>query len=155
MLSFYSCVCLSTIFSLYPQFRKTVGDIFRVVPFSVFVVVPFMEFLLPVYLWLFPNALPSTFQSKDSRVTMTTVHHSFVNPSQLYTLLHVGCYNFDPGGKKEEGAEGEASNGCLPSRHRRGDGGDQQEPKEGGECPRICLLHQKGMTLCVSEGKGD
>ncbi|XP_064382763.1 mitochondrial proton/calcium exchanger protein-like [Halichondria panicea] len=49
------------------QFRRTVGDIFRVVPFSVFVVIPFMEFLLPVYVWLFPNALPSTFQSTSSK----------------------------------------------------------------------------------------
>ena len=53
------------------QFTKTVGDIFRVVPFSVFIIIPFMEFLLPVYLWLFPNALPSTFQSQDSRVSLS------------------------------------------------------------------------------------
>ncbi len=52
------------------QFRRTVGDFFRVLPFSVFIVIPFMEFLLPVYLWLFPSALPSTFQSKASRVSL-------------------------------------------------------------------------------------
>jgi len=51
------------------QFRRTAGDIFRVVPFSVFIIIPFMEFLLPVYLLLFPNALPSTFQSTSSKVT--------------------------------------------------------------------------------------
>ena len=28
-----------------------------------------MELLLPVYLFLFPNALPSTFQSKSSKVS--------------------------------------------------------------------------------------
>jgi LETM1 and EF-hand domain-containing protein 1 len=49
------------------QFRRTVGDVIRIVPFSVFIIIPFMEFLLPVYLWLFPNALPSTFQSKSSK----------------------------------------------------------------------------------------
>ena len=53
------------------QFTKTVGDIFRVVPFSVFIIIPFMEILLPVYLWLFPSALPSTFQSQDSRVSLS------------------------------------------------------------------------------------
>lgn len=51
-----------------PQFRRTAGDIFRVVPFSVFIIIPFMEFLLPVYLWIFPNALPSTFQSSSAKV---------------------------------------------------------------------------------------
>ena len=54
------------------QFRRTVADIFRVVPFSVFVVIPFMEFLLPLYIWFFPNALPSTFQSASSKVSMCT-----------------------------------------------------------------------------------
>ena len=50
------------------QFRRTVADMFRIVPFSVFIVIPFMEFLLPVYLYFFPNALPSTFQSSSSKV---------------------------------------------------------------------------------------
>ena len=34
-----------------------------------FIIIPFMELLLPVYLFLFPNALPSTFQSKSSKVS--------------------------------------------------------------------------------------
>lgn len=42
--------------------KRTVADIFRLVPFSVFVIVPFMELLLPFALKLFPNMLPSTFQ---------------------------------------------------------------------------------------------
>ncbi|GAB6020247.1 hypothetical protein CHUAL_002965 [Chamberlinius hualienensis] len=46
---------------------RTVSDIFRLVPFSVFIIVPFMEFLLPVFIKLFPNMLPSTFQSSDER----------------------------------------------------------------------------------------
>ncbi|KAG0099186.1 hypothetical protein BGZ93_008773 [Podila epicladia] len=44
------------------QLRRTTGDLFRLVPFSVFLIVPFMEFLLPVALKLFPNMLPSTFE---------------------------------------------------------------------------------------------
>ena len=50
------------------QFRRTVADMFRIVPFSVFIIIPFMEFLLPVYLYFLPNALPSTFQSSSSKV---------------------------------------------------------------------------------------
>lgn len=46
------------------QLTRTTADIFRLVPLSVFIVVPFMEFLLPVFLKLFPNMLPSTFQDK-------------------------------------------------------------------------------------------
>ncbi|MQL70389.1 hypothetical protein Taro_002716 [Colocasia esculenta] len=46
------------------QLTRTTADIFRLVPFAVFIIVPFMEFLLPVFLKLFPNMLPSTFQDK-------------------------------------------------------------------------------------------
>ena len=51
------------------QFKRTVADMFRIVPFSVFIIIPFMELLLPVYIYLFPNALPSTFQSTTSKVS--------------------------------------------------------------------------------------
>ncbi|GFP87135.1 letm1 and ef-hand domain-containing protein 1 mitochondrial [Phtheirospermum japonicum] len=46
------------------QLTRTTADVFRLVPVAVFIVVPFMEFLLPVFLKLFPNMLPSTFQDK-------------------------------------------------------------------------------------------
>ncbi|KAG8484447.1 hypothetical protein CXB51_023676 [Gossypium anomalum] len=46
------------------QLNRTSADIFRLVPFAVFIIVPFMEFLLPFFLKLFPNMLPSTFQDK-------------------------------------------------------------------------------------------
>ncbi|XP_014671706.1 PREDICTED: LETM1 and EF-hand domain-containing protein 1, mitochondrial-like [Priapulus caudatus] len=49
------------------QFLRTVSDLFRLVPFLVFVIVPFMEFLLPVAVKLFPNMLPSTFQTYDKK----------------------------------------------------------------------------------------
>uniref|UniRef100_A0A8D2NVV0 Leucine zipper and EF-hand containing transmembrane protein 2 n=1 Tax=Zosterops lateralis melanops TaxID=1220523 RepID=A0A8D2NVV0_ZOSLA len=42
-------------------------DLFRLVPFLVFVIVPFMEFLLPVFLKLFPQMLPSTFETESKR----------------------------------------------------------------------------------------
>nr|CAD7570645.1 unnamed protein product [Timema californicum] len=45
------------------QLVRTVGDLFRLVPFSVFVIVPFMELLLPLAIKFFPGMLPSTFQT--------------------------------------------------------------------------------------------
>lgn len=51
------------------QFLRICADLFRLVPFLVFVVVPFMEFLLPVVVKLFPNMLPSTFETQSIKVT--------------------------------------------------------------------------------------
>lgn len=52
------------------QLVRTASDVFRLVPFSVFIIVPFMELLLPVFLKLFPNLLPSTFQTSNDRVSI-------------------------------------------------------------------------------------
>ncbi|XP_032382409.1 mitochondrial proton/calcium exchanger protein isoform X2 [Etheostoma spectabile] len=49
------------------QFLRTCADVFRLLPFLVFIIVPFMEFLLPVALKLFPNMLPSTFETKSKK----------------------------------------------------------------------------------------
>lgn len=46
------------------QLQRTIVDVIRLVPFSMFVLVPFAELLLPVALKIFPNLLPSTYQSK-------------------------------------------------------------------------------------------
>lgn len=51
----------------YRLLTRTVGDLFRLVPFSVFIIVPFMELLLPVFIKLFPGMLPSTFQTSSER----------------------------------------------------------------------------------------
>ncbi len=56
-----------SIFLCIPQLVRTVSDLFRLVPFSIFIIVPFMELLLPVALWLFPNMLPSTFESQNQK----------------------------------------------------------------------------------------
>ena len=47
--------------------RRTTLDVLRVFPFLLFVVVPFLEFTLPIFLKLFPNMLPSTFESSLQR----------------------------------------------------------------------------------------
>uniref|UniRef100_A0A667Z2V6 Mitochondrial proton/calcium exchanger protein n=1 Tax=Myripristis murdjan TaxID=586833 RepID=A0A667Z2V6_9TELE len=49
------------------QFLRTCADVFRLLPFLVFIIVPFMEFLLPVALKLFPNMLPSTFETQSKK----------------------------------------------------------------------------------------
>ncbi|XP_040052371.2 LETM1 domain-containing protein LETM2, mitochondrial [Gasterosteus aculeatus] len=46
---------------------RTCADLFRLVPFTVFIIVPFMEFLLPVFLKLFPEMLPSTFETESKK----------------------------------------------------------------------------------------
>ncbi len=45
------------------QLLRTSTDIIRMIPLAIFLVVPFMELLLPFALTLYPNLLPSTFQS--------------------------------------------------------------------------------------------
>ncbi|CAO3607509.1 unnamed protein product [Mucor fragilis] len=47
------------------QLRRTTSDLMRLVPFAFFLIVPFMELLLPVALKIFPNMLPSTYESKS------------------------------------------------------------------------------------------
>lgn len=49
------------------RLMRTCVDLFRLVPFMVFIIVPFMEFLLPVFLKLFPEMLPSTFETESKK----------------------------------------------------------------------------------------
>ena len=49
------------------RMRAASSDLFKFIPFSVFIVVPFAEALIPVYLYLIPNAAPSHFCSSASR----------------------------------------------------------------------------------------
>ena len=41
---------------------RTSADMAKLIPFSIFVIIPFMELALPIFLKLFPNMLPSTFE---------------------------------------------------------------------------------------------
>lgn len=45
------------------QLKRTMSDVFRLIPFSAFLIIPFAELLLPVALKIFPNLLPSTYES--------------------------------------------------------------------------------------------
>ncbi|CCD22618.1 Ylh47p NDAI_0A04620 [Naumovozyma dairenensis CBS 421] len=51
------------------QLKRTTQDIVRLVPFAAFVLIPFAELLLPVALKLFPNLLPSTYESSKSKAS--------------------------------------------------------------------------------------
>jgi LETM1 and EF-hand domain-containing protein 1 len=46
------------------QLRRTVSDLFRLVPFVALILIPFAELALPILLKLFPNMLPSTFEKQ-------------------------------------------------------------------------------------------
>jgi LETM1 and EF-hand domain-containing protein 1 len=50
------------------QLQRTGGDLVRVVPVLIILLIPFLELLLPLILYMFPNMLPSTFESKYQKV---------------------------------------------------------------------------------------
>ena len=62
---------LSLRFSPPLQLLRTCADLFRLVPFMVFIIVPFMEFLLPVFIKVFPEMLPSTFETETKKASLT------------------------------------------------------------------------------------
>lgn len=45
------------------QLQRTIGDVARLIPFSMFIIIPFAELLLPIALKFFPGLLPSTYES--------------------------------------------------------------------------------------------
>lgn len=55
------------------QLTRTTADIFRVVPFTFFIIIPFAELLLPIALRVFPNMLPSTFQTRLKQARPTAL----------------------------------------------------------------------------------
>ncbi len=50
----------------YMRYRVIVYDLFKFVPYSVILAIPLLEIFLPVYMVLFPNALPSQFFSEKT-----------------------------------------------------------------------------------------
>lgn len=58
------------------RLMRTCADLFRLVPFMVFIIVPFMEFLLPVFLKLFPEMLPSTFETETKKACGRVYTHT-------------------------------------------------------------------------------
>jgi len=77
------------------QLTRTTADIFRLVPFAVFIIVPFMELLLPVFLKLFPNMLPSTFQDKmkEQVILLYSSNNTCLTTGVLYYHSILGRLN--------------------------------------------------------------
>ncbi|KAG5840520.1 hypothetical protein ANANG_G00189670 [Anguilla anguilla] len=82
------------------RLMRTCADLFRLLPFMVFIIVPFMEFLLPVFLKLFPEMLPSTFETESKKAR----------------------------GEAEERSGGQAGAGQVPAGDHRRDGPEEQGP---------------------------
>jgi LETM1 and EF-hand domain-containing protein 1 len=49
------------------RIRQTWSDLFKFIPFSIFIIIPGLELLLPAWLVIFPNAIPSQFQSDSAK----------------------------------------------------------------------------------------
>lgn len=49
------------------QLQRTLSDLVRLVPFAALIIIPFAELLIPVIVRIFPNFLPSTYESKSDR----------------------------------------------------------------------------------------
>lgn len=49
------------------QLQRTLSDLVRLVPFAALIIIPFAELLIPVIVRIFPNFLPSTYESTNDR----------------------------------------------------------------------------------------
>lgn len=49
------------------KLQNITRDVIKFIPFSFFIIIPGLELLLPAWLMIFPNSIPSQFQSKAAR----------------------------------------------------------------------------------------
>ena len=49
------------------KMQNITRDVIKFIPFSIFIIIPGLELLLPAWLVIFPNAIPSQFQSSSAR----------------------------------------------------------------------------------------
>ena len=50
------------------KIRQVREDVFKFIPISIFLIIPGLEILLPPFLVIFPNSLPSQFISEEARL---------------------------------------------------------------------------------------
>ena len=50
----------------YMKYKIVINDLVKFIPYSIFLTIPFLEIFLPVYMVLFPNAIPSQFFSEKN-----------------------------------------------------------------------------------------
>jgi LETM1 and EF-hand domain-containing protein 1 len=49
------------------KLKQVRSDFIKFIPFSIFIIVPGAELLLPAWLVVFPNSIPSQFLSEDAK----------------------------------------------------------------------------------------
>jgi len=49
------------------KIKQVKSDVFKFIPFSLFIIIPGLELLLPPFLVIFPNSIPSQFMSDKAR----------------------------------------------------------------------------------------
>jgi LETM1 and EF-hand domain-containing protein 1 len=49
------------------KLKQVKSDFIKFIPFSIFIIVPGAELLLPAWLVVFPNSIPSQFLSEEAR----------------------------------------------------------------------------------------
>ena len=70
----------------YRQLKRTTADVLRLFPFAMFVLIPFAELLLPIAIKIFPNLLPSTYESKvDKDKKMALLRNTRYKVAQVLT----------------------------------------------------------------------
>lgn len=52
-------------FNEFNRINRITYDLVKFVPFSLFIIIPGGEVLIPPYLYLFPNAIPTQFKNKS------------------------------------------------------------------------------------------
>lgn len=68
----------------YRQLQRTTADVLRLFPFAMFVLIPFAELLLPVAIKIFPNLLPSTYESEvDKEKKMALLRNTRYKVAQV------------------------------------------------------------------------
>lgn len=50
------------------RIRQVRTDVMKFIPFSFFIIIPGLELLLPPFLVIFPNSVPSQFMSNEARL---------------------------------------------------------------------------------------
>jgi len=78
------------------KLRQVKSDFIKFIPFSLFIIIPGAELLLPAWLVVFPNSIPSQFLSNEARIqqlrkmnerrTIAAEKLLYILPRYLYSL---------------------------------------------------------------------
>lgn len=66
------------------QLQRTLTDLVRLVPFAALVLIPFAELLIPVIVRIFPNFLPSTYESSKARKAKSAKLNKSKDTASMY-----------------------------------------------------------------------